>query len=52
MAKMWQLIRTRKHLSLETKCSHTYEKAGRYQVLVKVVDIFGNDTNKFIGLGV
>jgi len=35
---MWQFFRTRKHSSLETKCSHLYEKAGRYQVLVKVVE--------------
>jgi len=45
---MWQSFRTRKHPSLETKCSHIYEKAGKYQVLVKVVDIFGNDTNKML----
>ena len=45
---MWQSFRTRKHPALETKCSHTYENAGRYQALVKVVDIFGNDTNKLI----
>lgn len=54
---MWQSFRTRKHPSLETKCSHTYmpvrgtqtgEKVERYQVLVKVVDIFGNDTNKLL----
>jgi DNA modification methylase len=44
----WQSFRTRKHPSLETKCSHPYEKAGKYQVLVKVVDIFGNDTNKLL----
>ena len=30
------------------KCSHTYEEPGKYQVLVKVVDIFGNDTNKLL----
>jgi DNA modification methylase len=45
---MWQSFRTRKHPSLETKCSHIYENAGKYLVLVKVVDIFGNDTNKLI----
>lgn len=45
---MWQSFRTRKHTTLETSCSHTYEKAGGYQVLVKVVDIFGNDTNKLL----
>ncbi len=45
---MWQSFRTRKHPSLETECSHAYEKRGKYQALVKVVDIFGNDTNKLI----
>jgi hypothetical protein len=25
---------------------HIYEKPGRYRVLVKVVDIFGNDTSQ------
>ncbi|MFQ6003684.1 MAG: DNA methyltransferase, partial [Candidatus Zixiibacteriota bacterium] len=45
---MWQSFRTRKHPTLETKCGYTYEKAGTYQVLVKVVDIFGNDTNKLL----
>ncbi|MEW6409982.1 MAG: site-specific DNA-methyltransferase [Nitrospirota bacterium] len=49
---MWQSFRTRKHPSLETKCYHTYERTGKYQVLVKVVDIFGNDTNKLISLEV
>jgi len=44
----WQSFRTKKHPALETKCSHTYEDPARYQVLVKVVDIFGNDTNKLI----
>jgi len=28
--------------------THSYEKTGKYQVLVKVVDIFGNDTNKLL----
>lgn len=45
---MWQSFRTRKHPSLETKSYHVYEKPGTYQVLVKVVDIFGNDTNKIV----
>ena len=28
--------------------SHTYDVPGKYQVLVKVVDILGNDTNKLL----
>ena len=34
------------------ECTHTYERPGNYEVLVKVVDIFVNDTNKFINLEV
>jgi hypothetical protein len=45
---MWQSFRTKKHPNLDTKCSYSYEQSGKYRVLVKVVDIFGNDTNKLI----
>ena len=45
---MKQSFRTRKHPTLETSLSHTYEKPGKYKILVKVVDIFGNDTNKLV----
>lgn len=41
----WQSFRTRQQRKLElTSAKHTYAKAGRYIVAVKVVDIFGNDT--------
>ena len=41
----WQSFRTRQSRELElTAASHTYPKAGRYIIAVKVVDIFGNDT--------
>lgn len=41
----WQSFRTRKNRELElATADHTYERAGRYVVAVKVVDIFGNDT--------
>lgn len=49
---IWQSFRTRKHKSLETKCSHSYQQSGKYHVLVKVVDIFGNDTNKLLEIKV
>src|SRR4030095_3688429 len=43
----WVNYRTRKDRSLALASdTHTYEKAGRYRVLVKVVDIFGNDTTQ------
>ena len=45
----WQTYRMRKNrsLALET-LGHTYEKPGVYQILVKVVDIFGNDTSHLV----
>lgn len=39
--------RTRKDRSLELKSDvHTYDSPGTYQVVVKVIDIFGNDTSQ------
>jgi adenine-specific DNA-methyltransferase len=43
----WVNYRTRRDRSLAlVSDAHTYEKPGRYRVLVKVVDIFGNDTTQ------
>lgn len=44
----WQCFRTRKNPRLETKAVHTYNECRNYKVLVKVVDIFGNDTTKLL----
>jgi adenine-specific DNA-methyltransferase len=33
---------------LQTKATQTYDQPGTYKVLVKVVDIFGNDTTKMV----
>lgn len=45
----WQTYRTRanRKLVLESD-AHEYTESGRYQVLVKVVDIFGNDTSQLL----
>src|SRR5581483_4812483 len=41
----WQTYRTRKDRRLAlTSDEHLYERPGRYNVMVKVVDVFGNDT--------
>jgi adenine-specific DNA-methyltransferase len=49
----WQSFRTRKDRTLElTSASHSYDKAGRYFIALKVIDIFGNDTTKVIGVEV
>lgn len=43
----WVAYRTRKERKLPLISDpHAYEKQGRYQVLVKVIDIFGNDTSQ------
>ena len=45
----WVTYRTRKERSLQLASDkHTYEKAGKYRILVKVIDIFGNDTSQMI----
>lgn len=42
----WQTYRTRKKPDLEKSAGHVYESAGEYMVVVKVIDILGNDTTK------
>ncbi|MGH8469218.1 MAG: DNA methyltransferase [Gammaproteobacteria bacterium] len=49
----WQTFRTRKNRELELiSAPHTYTKAGRYTVAVKVIDIFGNDTMTLVPVSV
>ena len=45
---MRQQYRTEEDPELNLKISHDYEEPGTFSVLVKVVDIFGNDTNKLV----
>lgn len=45
---MNQRYRTRKEPKLELSMDYTYPKAGKYNILVKVIDIFGNDTTKLV----
>lgn len=43
----WVAYRTRKERKLPlTSDTHQYEKPGKYRTLVKVIDIFGNDTSQ------
>ncbi len=47
----WVAYRTRKERKLPlTSDSHEYEKPGKYRILVKVIDIFGNDTTQSFDL--
>jgi DNA modification methylase len=42
----WQSYRTRKNPKLELSVKYEYAEAGEYTVVVKVIDILGNDTTK------
>lgn len=45
----WQMYRTRKSPTLRLISDpHTYTEAGNYSILVKVIDIFGNDTTQLL----
>ena len=46
----WQSFRTKKNPRVDYEASHIYESHGEYQIMVKVIDVFGNDTNKVIKL--
>ena len=48
----WQAYRTRKSNKLALAVEHEYAEPGEYSVVVKVIDILGNDTTKVIQLTV
>ena len=44
----WQAYRTRKDTSLQLEITHTYADPGDYTIVVKVIDLLGNDTTKTV----
>lgn len=48
----WQSYRTRVDPELKRSASHTYQSPGSYTVVVKVIDILGNDTTKSLAVEV
>ncbi len=44
----WQSFRTKKNPRVDYEARHIYQEPGEYQIMVKVVDVFGNDTNKVL----
>ena len=42
----WQSYRTRKDPKIELEAKYAYPAPGKYSVVVKVIDILGNDTTK------
>ena len=45
---MWQSFRSPNDSQLKTRCSHKYDSEGKREIFIKVIDIFGNDTNKVV----
>ena len=48
----WQAYRTRKSNKLTLTVGHEYDEPGDYTIVVKVIDILGNDTTKALQLKV
>ncbi|WP_199676840.1 MULTISPECIES: site-specific DNA-methyltransferase [unclassified Petrotoga] len=44
----WQSFRVKKNPKVDYEAKHKYDEASEYQIMVKVVDVFGNDTNKVL----
>lgn len=48
----WQTYRTRKDNKLALETEHAYEQAGDFTIVVKVIDILGNDTTKSVKVSI
>jgi len=48
----WQSFRTKKNREIELTSIYKQVTKGRRKIAVKVVDIFGNDTMKIIGVNI
>ena len=44
----WQSYRTKKDSSIDLEVSNNYDEKGTYLVVIKVIDLLGNDTTKMI----
>ncbi len=44
----WQSFRTKRNPRVDYEARHKYNKPGEYEIMVKVIDVFGNDTNKVL----
>ena len=48
----WQAYRTRKSSKIDLSVKHDYAASGQYAVVIKVIDILGNDTTKTLRVDV
>jgi DNA modification methylase len=46
----WQSYRTRKNSNIDMTASYDYAEPGTYTVVIKVIDILGNDTTKTVSV--
>ena len=44
----WQSFRVKENPKVDYEAEHKYGEKGEYNIMVKVVDVFGNDTNKVL----
>ena len=44
----WQSFRIKKNPKVDYEATHKYEEYREYQIMVKVVGVFGTDTNKVV----
>lgn len=44
----WQTYRTKKQPKILLKAFHDYEESGNYTIVIKAIDILGNDTTKAV----
>ena len=42
----WQSFRVKKNPKVDYEARHKYEEGGKYQIMIKAVDLFENDMNK------
>jgi adenine-specific DNA-methyltransferase len=48
----WQAYRTRQEPKIDLETKYEYKGPGKYQIVVKVIDILGNDTTKTLEIAV
>jgi adenine-specific DNA-methyltransferase len=48
----WQSYRTRKNTEIDLTASYEYDEPGTFKIVVKVIDILGNDTTKTVSVTV
>jgi len=48
----WQAYRTKKEPKIELETNYKYAESGKYAIVVKVIDILGNDTTKTLEVNV